>query len=314
VRADGALRACAAAAAPSGDDASAHLAACEEVSAALEERGGLAECGATFAAELAELRDRADEAGVPLTPSQELAARILYLRRVHRYDYFTGAQHASHSSMLAACGEAHLSPAVAVHAAGGRQPTVSAFRWDDALRASRAHAAYVRELCAADAAAAAESSEAVEALIQANTVEEEPGKYRVPLSGKLFREPIFVRKHIENKHPEAIAKAKTPAFEDKYRAYHSAWVRRAAAMPPPPPRPPRDSGGRGRHDDEGGMGKGGGRGGRGYGRGGGRFGGGPMLPPEGGVLPPPPEGAAPEKRRLVQYRDLDAPDDDDLFS
>ena len=34
----------------------------------------------------------------------------------------------------------------------------------------------------------------------------------------------------------------------------------------------------------------------------------------GGGMPPPPEGAEVVSRSMVTYRDLDAPDDDDLFS
>ena len=51
-------------------------------------------------------------------------------------------------------------------------------------------------------------SEAAEAFYDANTVEEEPGKFRCPLSGKLFRDPVFVRKHIDNKHSADALKAR----------------------------------------------------------------------------------------------------------
>ena len=37
-----------------------------------------------------------------------------------------------------------------------------------------------------------------------NCIEEEPGKFRCPLSGKLFKDAIFVRKHIDNKHAEVV--------------------------------------------------------------------------------------------------------------
>ena len=46
-------------------------------------------------------------------------------------------------------------------------------------------------------------TDATEAFYNTNCVEEEAGKFRCPLSGKLFREPGFVRKHIDNKHAPA---------------------------------------------------------------------------------------------------------------
>ena len=50
--------------------------------------------------------------------------------------------------------------------------------------------------------------QALEVFYQENCVEEEPGKFRCPLSGKLFKDAVFVRKHIDNKHPDALLKAK----------------------------------------------------------------------------------------------------------
>lgn len=51
-----------------------------------------------------------------LTASECLEARLLYLRRVHYFDALGGGSFASHTSLLATCGEAHLPSGVVIHA------------------------------------------------------------------------------------------------------------------------------------------------------------------------------------------------------
>ena len=155
--------------------------------------------------------------------------------------------------------------------------------------------------------------------------------WRCPLSGKLFKEPMYVRKHIENKHTERLPAAKAAPLGEKYRRYFVAEIPLTAAAAagaaaggvPEGRRRPRGRGG-GDWDGFGGKGKGKGggwddgfgkgRGGRGRGgRGGwgGDWGGGdwPRRRPTGRRRPAPPRSGG---RR--GHRDLDAPDDDDLFS
>jgi len=168
-------------------------------------------------------------------------------------------------------------------------------------------------------------TEASETFYRDNCREEEPGKFRCPLSGKLFRDETFVRKHIDNKHSDKVTEAKRAALEPKYVQYYSVEAERLAAMPPLPPPPPRfvrdmdDRGRRDRYSDRGGdsFGKGFGKGvGKGFGKGyfAGKGLGGMPYGRGGGRAPPPPEGATLIDRPMVTYRDLDAPDDDDLFS
>ena len=171
-----------------------------------------------------------------------------------------------------------------------------------------------------------EGEEAVEGVYIKNCVEEEPSKFRCPLSGKLFKEVKYVRKHIENKHKHVIDDAKRAALEPKYEEAYLLGAEKAAAMPPVPPPPPRfprealDDFGRRPRTSFGEGGKGGGRGkgfgGKGFGKGYGKGydGMGPPMGRGGGAPPPPPDGAEVIRRPVVQYRDLDAPDDDDLFS
>lgn len=51
----------------------------------------------------------------------------------------------------------------------------------------------------------------VEKFVQANTQELSKDKWLCPLSGKKFKGPDFIRKHIFNKHAEKVAEVKAEA-------------------------------------------------------------------------------------------------------
>ena len=67
-----------------------------------------------------------------------------------------------------------------------------------------------------DAKSDAEVAAAAKRFYSDNCVEEEPGKFRCPLSMKLFKDAVFVHKHIDNKHADKLAAAKRQALEPKY--------------------------------------------------------------------------------------------------
>ena len=229
--------------------------------------------------------------------------------------------------MLTRRGEAHFPAAIIIHASL-RSQLAAPIRYDHADACATAHLAFLNALSVLDEKFNAVVATAVEAVYADNCVEVEEGKFRCLLSGKLFKEPTYVRKHIDNKHPAALLDAKICVLESKFDAYFAADTVRAAAMPPPPPLPPRfprevpddrrssfgevSYGGKGYVGGKGhGCAKGGGKsygGGKGYDKGGMSFSGGD------GQLATPPEGAKVINRRVVTYRDLDAPDVDDLFS
>jgi len=264
---------------------------------------------------------------------EQLHLRVLYLRRIHHFDYLGGGQFASHAALLSACGEGHFANRCVVHAAS-REPLAAPIVYAKGPGVAEVHVAYLGALGALDESFESAVVSASAAFYAENCVEEQPdtgsgGKFRCPLSGKLFKTSEFVRKHIENKHMDKVLIAKRAALEPKYLATFAAEVERAASMPPMPPPPQRffregdeRRGGR-RGDFEGGkgFGKGGGKGyGKGKGKGGkwdGEYGGSPFGKGGGGgrvaSLEPPP-GTAPIDRPVVTYRDLDAPDDDDLFA
>ena len=306
----------------SDEEVGTHIAKCDAVLHALEARLGLAgQSAAILAADALAALPTAPA----LSPTEQLELRMLYLRRVHFYDYAGGGPFSSHTSLLSARGESHFPMGVTIHAV--REPLAAPLRWDDAEQAADAQLAYLEAIGVVDDKFEEVANAAAEKVYADNCVEEEAGKFRCPLSGKLFKDPSFVRKHIDNKHGAKVLEAKRAALEAKYEEYFLADAERVSAMPSPPPPPPRfeRDDRRGSYGDGKGKGKGGGKGlgrGRGYdggkgfggdGKGYGRGGGGPPMGPP-GERPPPPDGAEVIRRPMVQYKDLDAPDDDDLFS
>ena len=302
-------------------EAHTHARRCDELINALEARLGLP--------------GQADvvRRGAPLdglNALDGLHVRMLYLRRVHHFDYLGGGQFGSHAALLEASGEAHLPNRCLVYAAS-RDALAVPIKYDKAAEVAKAHTSYLAALSALDEEYAGTLRAAVDAFYEANCVEEEVGKFRCLLSQKLFRDAVFVRKHIDNKWSDSVLAAKRLALESKYWKAFAIESERAAAMPPPPlqplqplqpsrfsrrddddrsPRGGKGKGfGKGSFDDEMNGGKGKGYGGKGFGKGkgGGRgFGTGATD----GRLP---EGMEIIKRPMVHYRDLDNPDDDELF-
>ncbi|TGZ65849.1 hypothetical protein CRM22_005680 [Opisthorchis felineus] len=149
---------------------------------------------------------------------------ILYLRVVHSVDFYAGAIYPMEDSMPHRCG--------ILHARGDRglNPTLPGGRSAGLVFNQREISDHIRnfglklrgiidvpkdlteeemkKLGMRDPEKAAE--EFVEANIQKRTGKKKPFKvvWVCPLSDKKFREPIFVRKHIFNKHMEKVEAAK----------------------------------------------------------------------------------------------------------
>jgi len=173
----------------------------------------------------------------------------------------------------------------------------------------------------------------VEKFIVVNTKELGKDKWLCPLSGKKFKGPEFVRKHITNKHGEKLEEVKKeviffnnflkdpkrPASPEPQRGdrggQQSNMMQQRRDPPmqerdfhPPPIYPPYGGGYN-----------------SGYGGGGGMYGGPPSRPPQGGY-PPYRQDFAPRgrpgfrtggrdygNRSIISYRDLDAPNEPDDF-
>lgn len=193
---------------------------------------------------------------------------------------------------------------------------------------------YCDRVSALDREFAGKVQEAVDKFYAENTVEEGEGRFLCPLSGKRFKGAEFVRKHIDNKHADALTAVKEKALSDKFLqlflldphkppqahrtvlrgAFAQQALQAALLASGSRRRPERASYG----GEQRGYGGGGGGGydrsyDRGYERGGSDYG--DRYDREaggGGSAPMPFVGDRRDPRPLRQYVDLDAPGLDDL--
>ncbi|KAL7056197.1 hypothetical protein AAHC03_021045 [Spirometra sp. Aus1] len=175
------------------------------------------------------LKEKDPEADPELT--RALDRLIIYLRLVYSIDFYAPALYCDESDMPHVCAIIHVRPSV-----GTRLPSPPPPVFSDLRMESAAHRVFSRQICrlfrlltpilppgtndiGQDEALASylkplgyrDPDEIVEAFIKANTKRK---KRKVdiiwvcPLSDKKFRDPIFVRKHILNKHMEKVEEAK----------------------------------------------------------------------------------------------------------
>ena len=113
------------------DDAlAAHIARCDELISAIETRLGLSGQASVLSADAI----RALPSRPELSAEEQLQLRVLYLRRVHHFDYMGGGPFASQTSMLEQRGEAHFPMGVVIHAS--RDPLAAPVR-DAAIASPR---------------------------------------------------------------------------------------------------------------------------------------------------------------------------------
>ena len=186
------------------------LSKCDELIQTLEERLGLAGHASILTSH--------PKIPASLTVDESLELRLMYLRRLHYFDAMGGGAFRTHTNLLTSCGEAHLPAGAVVHAAQ-REPLAAPVHLSSGVAAVDAHIAYLSAIDRIDVEFESKLAADVEAFYLKNTVEEEAGKFRCPLSGKLFKDEGFVRKHIDNKH---AAKVRQPLLPPRPR-------------PPPPP-------------------------------------------------------------------------------
>ncbi|ULU11841.1 hypothetical protein L3Y34_015315 [Caenorhabditis briggsae] len=247
---------------------------------------------------------------------------IIYLRIVHSIDFYNHGHYAQEDSMPNRCGLIHVR---------GQPPSGASINTDEngdlivpqkfindfisgfnsRIDKGLIEKQYVSEEDM-EKMGKKDGEKEVEAFIAINTVELAKDKWLCPLSGKKFKGPEFIRKHLQSKHEDKLEEARAEA--DFFNNYLADAQRPVDLEPKHMPHMSRD-------DHRGGGGD------RGYGRerdddrgpGGGRssFGNGsydrrPPFPPRhslggrggGGRM----FDDAP-RRQPVSYRDLDAPDD-----
>merc|ERR1719273_681208 len=132
---------------------------------------------------------------------------LFYLRIVHSVDYYNHSEYPNEDEMPNRCGIMH---------ARGIPPmsNVTQSEYDEYIATfSKKMGSFLQprqDLSQEDAMKLGMKNEAdeVEKFVQANTQELGKDKWLCPLSGKKFKGPDFVRKHIFNKHAEKVEEVK----------------------------------------------------------------------------------------------------------
>ncbi|XP_054851091.1 serrate RNA effector molecule homolog isoform X3 [Eublepharis macularius] len=250
---------------------------------------------------------------------------LLYLRIVHSVDYYNTSEYINEDEMPNRCGIIHVRGPIPPN----RVTHGEVAEWEKTFEEKLTPLFSVRESLSEEEAqkmGKKDPEQEVEKFVTANTQELGKDKWLCPLSGKKFKGPEFVRKHIFNKHAEKIEEvkkevaffnnflmdAKRPALPElKPNQPPAPGQGLAPGLPYPPqgpqglmpygqPRPPI-------------LG----------------YGGGPPYTPapyaagrgnydtfrgQGGYLNKPRNRMVRgDPRAIVEYRDLDAPDDVDFF-
>uniref|UniRef100_A0A8D3DEZ5 Serrate RNA effector molecule-like n=1 Tax=Scophthalmus maximus TaxID=52904 RepID=A0A8D3DEZ5_SCOMX len=251
---------------------------------------------------------------------------LLYLRVVHSIDYYNTCEYPSEDEMPNRCGMIHVRGPIPPN----RITNGEVQQWQKMIEERLSPLFSLKEILSEEEAGKMgrkDPEDEVEKFVSANTQELGKDKWLCPLSGKKFKGPEFVRKHILNKHGDKIEEvkkevvffnnflmdAKRPSLpEMKLPLPTPGQGLLSPSMPFPPqglqgpmgfgqPRPPL-------------MG----------------YGGGPPYPPnqygggrgnydnfrgQGGYLGKPRNirMSRGDPRNIIEYRDLDAPDDMDFF-
>ncbi|KAG8538135.1 hypothetical protein GDO81_023244, partial [Engystomops pustulosus] len=132
---------------------------------------------------------------------------LLYLRIVHSVDYYINCDYPSEDEMPTRCGIMHVRGPVPPNRVSHREVA----DWQKTFEEKLAPLFAVRETLSEEEALKVgkkDPEQEVEKFVTANTQELGKEKWLCPLSGKKFKGPEFVRKHIFNKHAEKIEEVK----------------------------------------------------------------------------------------------------------
>ncbi|XP_076354996.1 arsenic resistance protein 2 isoform X4 [Tachypleus tridentatus] len=290
----------------------------EEASA--EEEELLGTCGQD------ERRDQ-DEGGSTLerddTLIKVLDRLLLYLRVVHSMDYYNHSEYPSEDEMPNRCGIMHARGSPPSSKVTQQEITEYINSFEQRITPYLQPTVKISDEESAKLGKKDPEAE-VEKFVQSNTQELAKDKWLCPLSGKKFKGPEFVRKHIFNKHAEKVDEVRR---EVEYFNNYLLDIKRPQLPEHPSNRP---SGGGNRGEGHGGPYHGGGYpgpppfGGYGGPRGpgfhggyggpgfGGRSGYSEMYRHSGGFKRNYGRGQS-DPREVVGYHDLDAPPDLEIF-
>uniref|UniRef100_A0A3Q4HVL7 Serrate RNA effector molecule homolog (Arabidopsis) n=1 Tax=Neolamprologus brichardi TaxID=32507 RepID=A0A3Q4HVL7_NEOBR len=131
---------------------------------------------------------------------------VLYLRVVHSVDYYNTCEYPSEDEMPNRCGMIHVrGPIPPNRITHGEQ------QWEKMMEEKLAPLFSLKEVLSEEEGVKMgrkDPEEEVEKFVSANTQELGKDKWLCPLSGKKFKGPEFVRKHILNKHGDKIEEVK----------------------------------------------------------------------------------------------------------
>uniref|UniRef100_A0A8C8C8A4 Serrate RNA effector molecule homolog n=1 Tax=Oncorhynchus tshawytscha TaxID=74940 RepID=A0A8C8C8A4_ONCTS len=251
---------------------------------------------------------------------------LLYLRIVHSIDYYNNCEYPSEDEMPNRCGMIHVRGPIPPN----RIAHGEVLEWQKTFEERLSPLFSVKEKLSEEEAGKMgrkDPEQEMEKFVLANTQELGKDKWLCPLSGKKFKGPEFVRKHILNKHGDKIEEVKREVvFFNNFLM--DAKRPSLPEMKPPPPLGPGQVLSPGMPFPPQGL--------MGFGPGQPRppvmgYGGGPPYPPnqygggrgnydnfrgQAGGYPGKPRNnrmSRGDPRNIIEYRDLDAPDDIDFF-
>ncbi|XP_029436029.1 serrate RNA effector molecule homolog isoform X4 [Rhinatrema bivittatum] len=132
---------------------------------------------------------------------------LLYLRVVHSIDYYMNCEYPNEDAMPNRCGIMHVRGPMPPNRISHGEVT----EWQKTFEEKLNPLFSVRESLSDEEAqkmGRKDPEQEVEKFVTANTQELGKEKWLCPLSGKKFKGPEFVRKHIFNKHSEKIEEVK----------------------------------------------------------------------------------------------------------
>uniref|UniRef100_A0A6J0U415 Serrate RNA effector molecule homolog n=1 Tax=Pogona vitticeps TaxID=103695 RepID=A0A6J0U415_9SAUR len=132
---------------------------------------------------------------------------LLYLRIVHSVDYYNTSEYLNEDEMPNRCGIIHVRGPIPPNRVTHREVA----EWQKTFEEKLTPLFSVRESLSEEEAqkmGKKDPEQEVEKFVTANTQELGKDKWLCPLSGKKFKGPEFVRKHIFNKHAEKIEEVK----------------------------------------------------------------------------------------------------------
>ncbi|XP_071391021.1 serrate RNA effector molecule homolog [Centroberyx affinis] len=132
---------------------------------------------------------------------------VLYLRVVHSIDYYNTCEYPSEDEMPNRCGMIHVRGPIPPN----RITQGEVLQWQKMMEEKLSPLFSLKEILSEEEAGKMgrkDPEQEVEKFVSANTQELGKDKWLCPLSGKKFKGPEFVRKHILNKHGDKIEEVK----------------------------------------------------------------------------------------------------------